>query len=279
MAIKRFTDSKKWDKRWFRTLPPEVKLIWMYILDKCDHAGVWEVDFELADFYLGLDKDLIIEDVKTHLEKQYHSFDGGKRWFIPSFIEFQYGSTLNPNNRCHGSVIKVLSKYNLLDLVESIKPLDVEKEGPSKGLSNKTEGVMEQEQDMVLVLNKEKEEGIVKGRLKPLPSGYGIARQPISPSLWEMEKPELLKVFDRWSMNKGSKRGFLDKCRELLDFSEPGVGKRLENARNGYCDYLNTTYGDGWEKKVSKLFFWLDEWENYYDPKRKMEDYECNTAR
>ena len=34
--------------------------------------------------------------------------DKGNKWFIPSFLEFQYPSGLNPDNRAHNSVIILL---------------------------------------------------------------------------------------------------------------------------------------------------------------------------
>jgi hypothetical protein len=39
-------------------------------------------------------------------------FDNGDKWFIPEFIDFQYGE-LNPNSNVHKSVIALLEKYNL----------------------------------------------------------------------------------------------------------------------------------------------------------------------
>ncbi|NQV38371.1 MAG: hypothetical protein HQ509_10245 [Candidatus Marinimicrobia bacterium] len=38
--------------------------------------------------------------------------DNGAKWFIPSFIEFQYG-VLNPENRAHLSVINILNKQGV----------------------------------------------------------------------------------------------------------------------------------------------------------------------
>ena len=45
---KRFTDTDKWKKGFIRNLPAKYKLLWLYILDDCNHAGVWETDFEVA---------------------------------------------------------------------------------------------------------------------------------------------------------------------------------------------------------------------------------------
>ena len=50
---KRFIDTKIWDKAWFRKLTPKNKLFWVYLLTKCDHAGIWDADWEAAEFYIG----------------------------------------------------------------------------------------------------------------------------------------------------------------------------------------------------------------------------------
>lgn len=65
----RFTDTTKWQKPWFRKLKSEHKLLWLYILDNCDHAGIWDVDIELASFMTGCD--LEIEEVESAFQKQF----------------------------------------------------------------------------------------------------------------------------------------------------------------------------------------------------------------
>ena len=49
---KRFTESDKWKNQWFINLPNKYKLFWIYILDDCNHAGVWRVNIELASFII-----------------------------------------------------------------------------------------------------------------------------------------------------------------------------------------------------------------------------------
>jgi len=51
--VKRFTETTKWLDPWFRKLPAKVKIFWMYLIDSCDNAGFWIVDFELASFLIG----------------------------------------------------------------------------------------------------------------------------------------------------------------------------------------------------------------------------------
>ena len=129
---KRFTSTEKWDKIWFRKLTPEHKCFWIYLLDRCDHAGIWEVDFELAEWYLG--SKLNIEDIKLVFKKQYAEIDDGSRWFILDFVLFQQKvntlDDLNVLNKCHLSIINRLKSKGL------ISPLQAPSEGLDRGYSN-----------------------------------------------------------------------------------------------------------------------------------------------
>jgi len=118
---KRMTDSDKWKKGFIRGLSPKYKLFWLYILDDCTHAGIWETDFEVASIRIG-SKVTEAEAVRV-MASHIVIFDGGNKWFIPSFIDFQY-VTLNENSRVHQSVIKALDKYDVYN-IKGISPNDI----------------------------------------------------------------------------------------------------------------------------------------------------------
>jgi len=107
---KRMTDTDKWKKRFLRELKPQHKLLWFYILDDCNHAGIWDVDIEVASIRVG--EELIYDMLPQAFLDKIVIFDNGDKWFIPEFIDFQYGE-LNPNSNVHKSVIALLDKYNL----------------------------------------------------------------------------------------------------------------------------------------------------------------------
>tara|TARA_R110001592_G_scaffold149918_6_gene375524 strand:+ start:251 stop:1012 length:762 start_codon:yes stop_codon:yes gene_type:complete len=109
LVAKRFTDTDKWKKKWIRELSPEMKLFWFYLLDNCDHAGIWEVDIELAAFQIKVELDE--SEILNTFNRKIVTFKPGK-WFVPKFIVYQYGE-LNKSNRAHLSVIKILTKYKL----------------------------------------------------------------------------------------------------------------------------------------------------------------------
>ena len=104
------TDTDKWKKRFLRELKPQHKLLWFYILDDCNHAGIWDVDIEVASIRVG--EELIYDMLPQAFLDKIVIFDNGDKWFIPEFIDFQYGE-LNPNSNVHKSVIALLEKYNL----------------------------------------------------------------------------------------------------------------------------------------------------------------------
>lgn len=116
---KRFTDTEKWKKPFIRNLSAPYKLLWLYICDDCDHSGIWQVDIDVAKIRIG--EDINEQDAIKFFEDKIIKIDNGNKWFIPSFIDFQYPSGLNPDNKAHGGIIKMLIKYKLID--DQLKPL------------------------------------------------------------------------------------------------------------------------------------------------------------
>jgi hypothetical protein len=138
---KRFTDTNKWRKPFIRSLQAPYKLLWFYILDDCDHAGIWIVDMEVAQLRVG--QEINKEEAINLFKDRIVIFDQGERWFIPDFIEFQYGD-LNPANRAHNSVISQLRKYELLkeykaltSPLQGVKDKDKDKDKDKKGVRGK----------------------------------------------------------------------------------------------------------------------------------------------
>lgn len=97
---KRDTETEKWKNPWFRKLSPKSKLLWLYLIENCDHAGFWKEDFALASFQIGFDLDQA--DLKDFLGKVIRIDED--TLFIRGFAAFQCGK-LNPAVRYHQSVI------------------------------------------------------------------------------------------------------------------------------------------------------------------------------
>jgi hypothetical protein len=110
---KRFTDTDKYKKPFIRSLPGAYKVLWDLINLECNYAGIWHVDFQVAQIYLGPDLLVNEADALKYFNQgqvRVEVLDGGSKWFIRSFVDFQYGK-LNPENRVHSSIINTLSTY------------------------------------------------------------------------------------------------------------------------------------------------------------------------
>lgn len=127
---KRFVDSEIFRSPSIRSLEAPYKLLWFYLLSDCDHAGIWIPDFEIASIYL--DRKYNKEESLKALKGKIVEIEGGKKWWIPSFVEFQYG-LLNPENRAHKSVLAILGNHGLLKNKGLQKPLP----RPSRGCKDK----------------------------------------------------------------------------------------------------------------------------------------------
>lgn len=116
---KRFTDSEKWNDPWFYKLPVELKIFWIYLVDNCDHAGIWKMNMDLAEFQTGVkiqwgqNESKIPEKFAGRVEEK------NGYWFIPKFIVYQYGDNLNKGDAVSGALKKIENK----GFLESLKSL------------------------------------------------------------------------------------------------------------------------------------------------------------
>ncbi|MFC2129841.1 hypothetical protein ACFLSQ_00245 [Bacteroidota bacterium] len=134
---KRFTDTDKWKDEWFKKLPTAYKLLWLYILDDCNHAGIWHSEFEIAQIRIGKENIIDKESALSIFGDKVVQIDDGRKWFIPSFVTFQYGE-LNPENKAHNSVIKILKENDLENYINySDKPLKSSSRGAEEKEKNK----------------------------------------------------------------------------------------------------------------------------------------------
>jgi len=120
---KRLADTDKYKKKFIRSLPGAYKLLWDYICLDCNHAGIWEVDFEVAQLRLGSDMQVNEQEAIKLFnlgEERIKVLNGGSKWFIRPFIDFQYGN-LDPNNRVHASVLRLLKEEGIKGLTRPLQ--------------------------------------------------------------------------------------------------------------------------------------------------------------
>lgn len=108
---KRFIDTALFDDDWFMDLSKEAKLLWIYMITKCDHAGILKLNLKLCTLQTDI-KDLnkIIKELGNRLVTVSKDL-----YFIPKFLEFQYPGFPNSKVRQQSSAVDILTKYGLFD--------------------------------------------------------------------------------------------------------------------------------------------------------------------
>lgn len=149
---KRFITTELFEDAWFMDLPSKFKLFWIYLLTKCDASGIWQVNWKIAQFYIG--DNLEPAEVQRIFASRIVPIEKGKYWFIPKFVEFQYGTSLSRSNKATLNVIKSLEKYGLFDYLSKTQVI----EGASKELPSSLNGAQDKDKDK----DEEKEEDKAK---------------------------------------------------------------------------------------------------------------------
>ena len=104
--MKRWTETSKWDDPWFRGLPADVKVFWLYLCDRCSDGGVWEEDWEDAEFRTKAK--LVPEKVLKALASRIERVDERHIW-LRKFIGFQnrkLSRDIKPQKRMWESIDK-----------------------------------------------------------------------------------------------------------------------------------------------------------------------------
>ena len=126
---KRLRDTTIWKKqRWFRNLRPIYKLGWNYIIDNCDHAGIYKIEFlELVED-LGVDYFDMLDFIEScnvdynkangcKIKRERISMINENTLWITGFIKFQYENKhflVNPTVHAIHSALTILEGYGRL---------------------------------------------------------------------------------------------------------------------------------------------------------------------
>ena len=107
---KRFIDTGLFDDDWFMELSKDCKLLWLYFITKCDHAGMIKVNEKLCKVQTDI-KDIAgtIKDLGNRIVTVSEHL-----YFIPKFIEFQYPGFPNSAVRQQHSALEILMKHGLI---------------------------------------------------------------------------------------------------------------------------------------------------------------------
>lgn len=117
---KRMTVTEKWDDPWFVALSPQAKLIFEYLRDKCDHIGIWKVNYESlrkeTKFSPKVDVEKHIEELNTIArdldeDEKIEWLPGRKYVWICNFMKIQYGGSLHIKSTMHRTIFREMGKY------------------------------------------------------------------------------------------------------------------------------------------------------------------------
>ncbi len=203
---KRLSDTDKWKKPFIRGLQGAYKLLWLYILDDCDHAGIWQVDFEVAVIRIG--EDVNSEKALKEFGDKIQVLNGGTKWFVKDFIEFQYGE-LKDNNRLHVSVKNLLEKNK----VGATKPLASSQEKEQGYIQGQEKGTKQEIEKLIF------EDEIFMGDITNLHKGKDLnkafdqcwiyfSQRPQKPMDWEWKQKFSSWLISYKEQPKPKKGGF-----------------------------------------------------------------------
>ncbi len=83
---RRFTRTEKWDDPWFFELSPTAKLLFIYVCDKCDNAGFWDINVRLAALTIGVTE----ENAQTAFEQLSRTYViNGDILYLRNFLKHQ----------------------------------------------------------------------------------------------------------------------------------------------------------------------------------------------
>lgn len=109
---KRLTDTEKWNDDWYISLDNDYRIIWQWLLDNCNHAGICKRSIKLLNMMCNTK---ITEDEMV-LSMNGRVIQVDNNWFIPKFLKFQY-TGLQSNKPVIVSVCKELEKYGYDKLI------------------------------------------------------------------------------------------------------------------------------------------------------------------
>ncbi|MGR3292530.1 MAG: hypothetical protein ACUZ9M_00780 [Candidatus Scalindua sp.] len=105
---KRFTLSDKWEKKKFRKFSPVAKLLFLYILDKCDIAGFWEIDIEQAEFSIG--ESCNLTTALEEISNTYVRVTDTLLW-VKNFLYYQSNWPLRDGIPAHKAIARILCEH------------------------------------------------------------------------------------------------------------------------------------------------------------------------
>lgn len=215
---KRFIDTDIFDDDWFMELPKDAKLLWLYFITKCNHAGMLKLNEKLCRVQTDI-KDLqgtiiqLSNRIVTVSEQLY---------FIPKFIEFQYPGFPNSKAKSQQSAIEILKKYGLLDednlTVKELLPNSYNNNNNNGNDNNKDKQQKIKVADFVFLLPEENEKLVKEHGQKNTNILIEILNN-YKGSTGKRYKSDYMTILN-WVVDKAKKEG---KYITTAEFGTPGI--------------------------------------------------------
>jgi len=110
MAV-RFTESEKWRDSWFSNLKPNEKLLFLYLCDNCNIAGIIEYNPKIWAVEIGWDR-REIEGALMGLQSRIVWSKDQECIFIRNFLKHQKNHPLNTKNKAHIGILRLFQRYS-----------------------------------------------------------------------------------------------------------------------------------------------------------------------
>jgi hypothetical protein len=107
MSKHRFTNTDKWNDKWFHGLTPHAKLLFMFLTENCDNAGIYEIDMNFLVFLTGLTEDQL-KDAIDQIRGSYVISKDKTRLWLKNFLKHQKKLPLNDKNNNHKQILMIL---------------------------------------------------------------------------------------------------------------------------------------------------------------------------
>lgn len=209
---KRFTDTEKWKDDWYLSLSNDYKIVWQWLLDNCNHAGICKPSIKLLNMMCNVsitDEELI--EVMDGRVMRINNI-----WFIPKFIKFQYGN-LSSKKPAVVSVVSELIKNNLIHLVEEL-------------LNNDSITIEESlHNDSVIIKDKDKDKVKDKDIILPFDS-------EVFKSKW-----------NEWIDYKKNQHKFVYKTESSLTIALENLNKLSNFNEQNAIQIINQSIANGWK--------------------------------
>ena len=105
----RFTITEKWiHDKWFKGLSAPAKLLFIYLCENCDCAGIWEIDLEDAAQKITLS----VEPTEQAFKEIERCYVTDSRFImLVNFLYHQRNFPLNPSVNAHKGIIRHLERH------------------------------------------------------------------------------------------------------------------------------------------------------------------------